>query len=165
MVRLFLATLTLLAHVSGLILLDVENHGEAWYVYPVTNRRVFLGRPQDAFDIMRYLGLGITDANLATEHYPFKFTPSELMRTRRELRYHSELNWDYDRFTYESLSPVEVRRDLSSLAGFIADEFVPWARSISPTAAREQLRKFGSQRWDEKIWIEDYDRHIQSNGG
>ena len=106
---------------------------------------------------------GVT--GMFTEHYPFKFTPSELMERRRELRYHSELNWDYDRFTYESLSPVEVRRDLSSLAGFIADQFVPWARSISPTAAREQLRKFGAQRWDEKIWIEDYDRHIQSNGG
>lgn len=107
--------------------------------------------------------VGVT--GMFTEHYPFKFTPSELMEGRRELRYHSDLNWDYDRFTYESLSSVEAGRALNLLAIFIADQFVPWARSISPTIAREQLREFGSLRWDEKIWTEDYDRHIQSNGG
>jgi hypothetical protein len=104
-------------------------------------------------------------SGMFTEQYPFKFRPSELMEKRRELRYQPQLNWEYDRFTYESLSPAEGRRDLSALAAFVADQFVPWARSISPTAAREQLCKFGSQRWDEKIWIEDYDRYIQSNGG
>ena len=31
----------------------------------------------------------VTDANLATEHYPFKFTPSELMEVRLEMRYYS----------------------------------------------------------------------------
>jgi len=50
--------------ISGHILLDVENFGEAWYVYPGTGRRFYLGRPQDAFDIMRFLGLGITNADL-----------------------------------------------------------------------------------------------------
>jgi hypothetical protein len=103
-----------------------------------------------------------------TEHYPFKFTPSELMEGRRELRYYSQLNWDYDRFSYEGLSPADVRESLSSLADFIASRFVPWARGIAPTAAREQLVRFGGGRWDEKIWIEDYDRYIQvgeSGGG
>jgi hypothetical protein len=104
-------------------------------------------------------------AGMFTEHYPFKFTPSELMEGRRELRYHSALNWDHDRFTYESLAPAEVHGKLCRLADFIAERFVPWARSISPSAATAQLREFGSGRWDEKIWIEDYDGYIKRNGG
>lgn len=51
--------------VSGRIVLDVMNHGEAWYVYPANNYRYYLGRPDDAFDIMRFLGLGITNTDLA----------------------------------------------------------------------------------------------------
>jgi len=46
---------------SGRILLDVEGAGEAWYVYPEDLKRYYLGRPHDAFAIMRELGLGITE--------------------------------------------------------------------------------------------------------
>ncbi len=45
---------------SGRILLQVQRNGEAWYIYPKDLRRYFLGRPHDAFDIMRKLGLGAT---------------------------------------------------------------------------------------------------------
>lgn len=51
--------------VSGIILLQVERNGEAWYVYPPTLERYYLGRPNDAFDIMRQLGLGISNDNIA----------------------------------------------------------------------------------------------------
>lgn len=44
---------------SGKILLQVEKNGEAWYVYPNDKRRYFLGRPEDAFNLMRKLGLGV----------------------------------------------------------------------------------------------------------
>jgi len=47
--------------VKGKILLQVEEHGEAWYVYPNSLQRYYLGRPADAFDIMRNLGLGISE--------------------------------------------------------------------------------------------------------
>ena len=50
---------------SGKILLDVERNGEAWYVYPENKKRYYLGRPGDAFKVMRELGLGITNVNLA----------------------------------------------------------------------------------------------------
>lgn len=56
--------LTLTQIVRGRILLDVENRGEAWYVYPLTGRRYFLGRPEDALRVMRDLGLGITNRDL-----------------------------------------------------------------------------------------------------
>ena len=48
----------------GRILLQVESKGEAWYIYPNDNKRYYLGRPQDAFDIMRNTGVGITDSDL-----------------------------------------------------------------------------------------------------
>jgi len=45
----------------GRIFLQVEQNGEAWYVYPEDSSRYFLGRPADAFAIMRSLGLGISN--------------------------------------------------------------------------------------------------------
>ncbi|MBI4779042.1 C39 family peptidase [Candidatus Falkowbacteria bacterium] len=50
---------------SGMILLDVEQNGEAYYIYPGNLKKYYLGRPADAFNIMRELGLGITNADLA----------------------------------------------------------------------------------------------------
>lgn len=49
----------------GRIVLQVESAGEAWYIHPEVEMMYFLGRPDDAFEVMRELGLGITDANLA----------------------------------------------------------------------------------------------------
>jgi hypothetical protein len=47
--------------VTGKILIDVEDSGKAYYIYPVDNRAYYLGRPKDAFAIMRNLGLGISN--------------------------------------------------------------------------------------------------------
>ncbi len=49
---------------SGYILLQVENHGEAWYLNPQDHKRYYLGKPLDAFNIMRQFGIGITNENL-----------------------------------------------------------------------------------------------------
>lgn len=46
---------------KGKILLQVEGNGEAWYINPEDGKRYFLGRPRDAFQVMRNLGLGISD--------------------------------------------------------------------------------------------------------
>ncbi len=48
----------------GKIFLQVESKGEAWYVFPGNGKRYYLGRPQDAFEIMRNLGLGISNEDL-----------------------------------------------------------------------------------------------------
>ncbi|MFH1522478.1 MAG: C39 family peptidase [Patescibacteria group bacterium] len=53
------------ARLSGMILLDVEANGEAYYIYPANLEKYYLGRPTDAFKIMRELSLGITNENLA----------------------------------------------------------------------------------------------------
>ncbi len=51
-------------HVLGKILLDVEQNGEAYYIYPKDKKAYYLGRPADAFRIMRELGLGITNSDV-----------------------------------------------------------------------------------------------------
>jgi len=48
----------------GRIFLQVESRGEAWYINPSDGIRYYLGTPNDAFNIMRQLGLGITNINL-----------------------------------------------------------------------------------------------------
>lgn len=63
-------------HVSGRILLDVESHGEAWYVHPESHKRYYLGRPEDAYQLMRKLGLGISEKDFA------RFESDAAMRAR-----------------------------------------------------------------------------------
>ena len=50
---------------KGRILLQVESHGEAWYVNPKDAKRYYLANGSEAYNIMRDLGVGITNANLA----------------------------------------------------------------------------------------------------
>lgn len=50
---------------SGRIMLDVESHGEAYYVFPGSRKGIFLGRPADAFNVMRTYGLGASNNDLA----------------------------------------------------------------------------------------------------
>ena len=47
----------------GKIFLQVENNGEAWYINPADNKRYFLGRPADAFAVMRNISLGISNSD------------------------------------------------------------------------------------------------------
>lgn len=46
---------------AGKIFLQVEQKGEAWYVNPADGRRYYLGRPNDAFRVMKETGLGISE--------------------------------------------------------------------------------------------------------
>jgi hypothetical protein len=48
----------------GRMYIQVETNGEAWYVEPVSKKRYYLGRPTEAYAIMRQFGLGITNADL-----------------------------------------------------------------------------------------------------
>lgn len=73
---------SLAMRLSGKILLQVESKGEAWYIYPDTHERFYLGRPDDAFRVMRELGLGISNADLAL--IPEAGTTSTGNRTLRD---------------------------------------------------------------------------------
>lgn len=52
------------SRLAGKIMLDVEQHGEAYYVNPKDLKGYFLNRPADAFKVMRELGLGITNSDI-----------------------------------------------------------------------------------------------------
>jgi hypothetical protein len=69
---------------QGKIFLQIEKNGEAWYVNPNDNKRYFLGRPADAFDLIKKMGLGISNSNLekiAIAYFPSAQTPSETKNT------------------------------------------------------------------------------------
>ncbi len=51
-------------NLNGRILLQVEDKGQAWYVNPLNSQRYYLGRPDDAFQIMRSLGLGVSNSDI-----------------------------------------------------------------------------------------------------
>lgn len=53
------------ARLAGRIVLDIESHGEAYYISPKTLTATFLRTAEDAYTLMRRVGLGITDAALA----------------------------------------------------------------------------------------------------
>lgn len=55
---------TLRARLQGRIVLRVQKNGEAWYLPHANTAPLYLGRPADAFAIMRKLGIGISDADL-----------------------------------------------------------------------------------------------------
>lgn len=66
----------------GRILLQVQEAGEAWYVNPVDQERYFLGRPHDAFALMRSLGLGISNRDIAKIGLPGKISADENLARR-----------------------------------------------------------------------------------
>lgn len=51
------------SNLAGRILLRVEAKGEAYYVDPSNFKLHYLGRPTDAFNVMRNLGLGISNSD------------------------------------------------------------------------------------------------------
>lgn len=69
---------TLISRLKGRILLQVESHGEAYYVNPKDGRAHYMKDGAAAYEIMRYLSLGITDADLykipAKEFVPISST-------------------------------------------------------------------------------------------
>lgn len=55
---------TLTDRLKGYILLQVQSHGEAWYVNPVDSKRYYLKDGAVAYEAMRRFGLGITNTDL-----------------------------------------------------------------------------------------------------
>jgi hypothetical protein len=55
---------TLAQTLSGRILLQVESRGEAWYINTADFSRYYLGKPADAWQIMREFGIGISNNDL-----------------------------------------------------------------------------------------------------
>lgn len=57
--------LKLAERLKGAILLQVESKGEAWYINPKDNKRYYIKDGNDAYQIMKFLSLGITNKDLS----------------------------------------------------------------------------------------------------
>lgn len=55
---------TLASQLSGQILLQVEQHGEAYYVDPTKCTAIYMKDGEVAYEVMRFLGLGILNNDL-----------------------------------------------------------------------------------------------------
>jgi len=66
---------TLNQKLKGRILLQVESHGEAWYINPDDLQPYYMANGDDAFNLMRRFGLGITnkDFDLMKNKFPSKY--------------------------------------------------------------------------------------------
>jgi uncharacterized protein YkwD/SH3-like domain-containing protein len=77
----------LIEQLKGKILLQVEQHGEAYYIHPETGKAHYLKDGKEAYRIMRELSLGITDADLkkidADDFEAFK-EKKELLREAKQ---------------------------------------------------------------------------------
>ncbi len=54
----------LINRLKGRIVIQTESKGEAWYINPVNGKRYYLANGEAAYQIMRYLSLGISNANI-----------------------------------------------------------------------------------------------------
>ncbi|MFA6416955.1 MAG: hypothetical protein WCW61_02060 [Patescibacteria group bacterium] len=52
------------SNLQGRILLQVESKGEAWYVNPKDGQRYYMSNGSDAYNVMKSLGIGISNKNL-----------------------------------------------------------------------------------------------------
>jgi len=68
-------TLTITQKNSGKILLQVESRGEAWYVNPKDLKKYSLGKPADAFAIIKKLGIGISNVNTSSHGTAIYYYP------------------------------------------------------------------------------------------
>lgn len=50
---------------SGRILLQVQSHGEAWYINPRDNKRYYLGTPAETLTTIRQLAVGLSETEFA----------------------------------------------------------------------------------------------------
>lgn len=55
---------TIANRLKGQILLQVESHGEAYYIHPTSSTAYYMANGDEAYNIMRDLGIGITNKDL-----------------------------------------------------------------------------------------------------
>jgi len=130
---------------SGRILLNVEGKGEAWYVYPVDNKRYYLGRPADAFAVMRELGLGILELDfqrIAQAGMPVAGDTVLAKRLSGRIILQTERNGEA-----WYINPLDLKK---YYLGRPADAF-RIMRDLSLGISREDLAKVHKSSYDESI--------------
>lgn len=140
---------SLRSRVRGWILLQVENHGEAWYVDPTSDRRFYMKDGPIAYEMMRKFGLGVTEADyesMLADDWQMK----NRLRGRIILRVHKlgEAYYIHPEtlalhYLKDGTEAYRLMRELSlgitnsDLSGVPSSEFVPISEtsSTSPTSS------------------------------
>ena len=94
--------------------------------------------------------------------YPYKLRPSLIVQRVRarvsplaEYSPHN-LNFDYDRYPFESRTSEQVDEWIDALAVTIADHFMPWVSACTPAKAASEIIARGEDAWCERLWLSDY---------
>lgn len=73
--------------VSGMILLDINSNGEAWYVNPDNKQKYYLGNPDQAYTVMKELSITINEDNLnkyLKKSFPIKYSGKFIQDNQQE---------------------------------------------------------------------------------
>lgn len=88
--------------------------------------------------------------------YPYKFRPSDI-QTNQPLAYSPQnLQFEKDRYAFTLRDEATVASWVEALSDMIEGTFVPWATSLSPEAAMEEIIARGNGDWCERLWVDDY---------
>lgn len=98
----------------GRILLQVEEHGEAWYVHPEKCLRIYMGNGADAFYAMKYWGRGITNSDLAQIEQGALLDGAEMVAA-----FYDHINSLSYEQAYEMLRDIDA--DFESFANWYSD--------------------------------------------
>lgn len=93
---------SLVNRLKGKILLRVEHKGEAWYVNPDNGQRYFMGSPTTAYNLMKSLGLGITDDDLfdiPLAQGNYDENSNKNYYTGHGISFNYPLNWTLDEYS------------------------------------------------------------------
>jgi len=137
---------SLLERTKGRILLQVEQHGEAWYVHPDDNKRYYMKDGPTAYEMMRAFGLGITNADLERA---FNGDPTLLARLKGrivlQVEEHGEAYYFHPehgaQYLKDGEAAYEIMREYSlgitdnDLAQITSSEFVPVGYDSSDDAS------------------------------
>ncbi|MBK1835696.1 hypothetical protein [Roseibacillus ishigakijimensis] len=92
--------------------------------------------------------------------YPYKFLPSGSSVVQPYTP--QNLNYDKEYLDYTGHQD-DIIRSLQDLQSRVSDVLLPYARSLSPETAYEQILNNQEYAWIEKIWLADYESTLQNN--
>ncbi len=119
----------LVDRLRGRIVLQVEEHGEAWYINPNDGLRYYLRDGRAAYDIMRNLSLGISNTDLA--QIPMNTTQLVQDTTFDDVAYVLLQDGEVTASTYadQLLAPASMTKLMTALVLLDQPTF-DWNRSI-----------------------------------
>ncbi len=138
---------------KGRILLQVEQKGEAWYLDTASSKRFFMGRPADAFELMRRLGVGISNTDLQRVKTVPAFAAAHSGKIFLQVEAHGEAWYinPTDKKAYYLGRPADAfalmqklglgisNRDLEMIPVHVASAAVPTATTSAPTPSGVSL--------------------------